>query len=188
VDPPMPFWPFTSRWQRNLAVAERPVRERNAVWAGGLCMVPAGPNVNVYLIHTTARVRVEDIEALYPGALQRLSRHVAIGFVLARNAQGPVCYYRGDVLRIPPPTGDTGCPLFDRPDRDIVVRGLEDLLSMPSSGDIVLYGHYAEAGCVSFLNEPGSHAGPSEDELYAFVAVPSRVELYLPQGKRERGV
>jgi Type I phosphodiesterase / nucleotide pyrophosphatase len=186
VDPPMPFWPFTSRWQRNLAVAERPVRERNAVWAGGLCMVPAGPNVNVYLIHTTARVRVEDIEALYPGALQRLSRHVAIGFVLARNAQGPVCYYRGDVLRIPPPTGDTGCPLFDRPDRDIVVRGLEDLLSMPSSGDIVLYGHYAEAGCVSFLNEPGSHAGPSEDELYAFVAAPPRVDFDFPKVTRAR--
>src|SRR5262245_57619027 len=159
VDPPMPFWPFTSRWQRNLAVAERPVRERNAVWVGGLCIVPAGPNVNVYLIHTTARVLVEDIEALYPGALGRLSRNPAIGFALARDARGPVCYYRGDVLRIPPPSGDTGCPLFDRPDRDIVVRGLDDLLSMPSSGDVVLYGHYAEAGCVSFLNEPGSHAG-----------------------------
>jgi hypothetical protein len=65
--------------------------------------------------------------------------------------------------------------VFDRPDRDIVVRGLEDLLGMPSSGDVILYGHYAYAGCVSFLDERGSHAGPSEEELYAFVAAPPDV-------------
>jgi hypothetical protein len=172
--PPIPLWPFTSRWQRNLVV-ERPVRERNAVWAGGLCIVPAGPNVNVYLTHTTARVLGEEIETLYPGALRRLSRHPTVGFVLTRDAKGPVCYYRGEIVRIPPAAGPTGCPLFDRPDRAIVVRGLEDLLGMPSSGDVILYGHYADAGCVSYLNEVGSHAGPSEAELYAFVAAPARV-------------
>ena len=175
VDPPMPFWPFTSRWQRNLALVEHPVRERNAVWVKGLCIVPAGPNVNVYLLHTTASVPAEEIESRYPGGLERLSRHPAIGFVLARDARGPVCYYRGDVLRIPPPSGKTGCPVFDRPDREIVVRGLQDLLSMPSSGDIILYGQYAIAGCVNFLDERGSHAGPSEDELYAFLAAPPHI-------------
>ena len=46
---------------------ERPVRERNAVWIGGLCIVPAGPNVNVYLTHTTRRVLAEEIEARLPG-------------------------------------------------------------------------------------------------------------------------
>jgi hypothetical protein len=173
VDPPLPLWPFTGPWQRELAATERPVRERNAVWIGGLCVVPAGPNVNVYLTHTTARVPAEEIEARHPGALGRLSRHPAIGFVLARDARGPVCYYRGEVLRIPPPSGATGCPVFDRPDRDIVVRGLQDLLDMPSSGDVILYGHYTDAGCVNFLDERGSHAGPSEDELYAFLAAPA---------------
>jgi hypothetical protein len=175
VDSPMPLWPFTSRWQRNLAAVERPVRERNAVWVGGLCIVPAGPNVNVYLTHTTARVLAEEIETRYPGGLVRLSRHPAIGFVLARDARGPLCYYRGEVLRIPPPSGSTGCPVFDRPDRDIVVQGLHDLLSMPSSGDVILYGHYADAGCVNFLDERGSHAGPSEGELYVFLAAPPHV-------------
>ena len=175
VDPPMPLWPFTRGWQRNLAVVERPMRERNAVWVGGLCVVPAGPNVNVYLTHTKERVLAEEIEARYPGALVRLSQHAAIGFVLARSTRGPVCYYRGDVLRIPPAPGSTGCPVFDRPDRDIVVGGLQDLLSMPSSGDVILYGHYADAGCVNFLGERGSHAGPSEAELYAFLAAPPHV-------------
>jgi hypothetical protein len=174
ADPPMPLSMFTRERERGLAV-ERHVRERNAVWAGGLCIVPAGPNVNVYLTHTPARVLAEEIEARYPGALARLSEHAAIGFVLARDAQGPLCYYRGLVFRIPPAPGITGCPLFDRPDREIVVRGLEDLLDMPSGGDVILYGHYASAGCVNFLDERGSHAGPSAEELYAFLAVPPRV-------------
>jgi hypothetical protein len=186
VDPPMPLWPFTRGWQRNLAVVERPVRERNAVWVGGLCVVPAGPNVNVYLTHTPERVLAEEIEARYPGGLVRLSRHTAIGFVLTRDARGPVCYYRGDVFRIPPAPGSTGCPVFDRPDRDIVVRGLQDLLGMPSSGDVILYGHYAEAGCVNFLGERGSHAGPSEAELYTFLAAPPDIAFDFGRVTRAR--
>ena len=117
----------------------------------------------------------EEIEARYPAALARLSRHPGIGLVLARAAAGGVCYYRGEVYRIPPLPGPTGCPLFDRLDRPVVVRSLEDLLAMPSGGDAVLYGHYTEAGCVSFLGERGSHAGPSEAEMYAFVLAPAGV-------------
>lgn len=176
ADPPMPLWPFGRGLGRN-SVVERHVRERNAVWASGLCIVPAGPNVNVYLTHTPERVLAEEIEARYPGALVRLSEHAAIGFVLARDARGPVCYYRGHVFRIPPAPGPTGCPVFDRPDRDVVLAGLQDLLGMPSGGDVILYGHYAPAGCTNFLDERGSHAGPSPGELYAFLALPPGVAL-----------
>jgi hypothetical protein len=186
IAPPLPLWPFTGRWQRELACTERPVRERNAVWIAGLCIVPAGPNVNVYLTHTTRRVLTEEIEARHPGALDRLSRHPAIGFVLARDARGPVCYYRGEVFRIPPHPGTTGCPVFDRHDRDVVVRGLLDLLEMPSGGDVILYGHYTEAGCVNFLGERGSHAGPSEDELYAFMAAPPGLAFDFRAVRRAR--
>jgi hypothetical protein len=37
----------------------------------------------------------------------------------------------------------------------------------------VVYGHYTAKGCVSFLGERGSHAGPSEEELYGFILAPS---------------
>ena len=186
ADPPMPLWPFSGRGSRRLAAVERHVRERNAVWVGDLCVVPAGPNVNVYLTHTPARVLAEELEARYPGALVRLSRHPAVGFVLARDARGPLCYYRGALIRIPPPPGSTGCPVFDRPDRDVVVRGLEDLLAMPSGGDVILYGHYAARGCVNFLDELGSHAGPTEPELYAFLAAPPHVGFDFTRVSRAR--
>jgi Type I phosphodiesterase / nucleotide pyrophosphatase len=170
-----PRWPLSPVWQQNLAYLEPRTRQRNALRAGHLCIVPAGPNVNVYLMDAKDHVPVEAIEARYPGVLEILSRHSAVGVALARDAGGPVCYHRGVRIRIPPPPGPTGCPLFDRPDRVLVTEGLRNLLAMPSAGDIVLYGHYAPRGCVSYLGERGSHAGPAEDELYGFVLAPPRV-------------
>jgi len=172
-----PRWPLAAIWQQHLAYLEPRSRERNAVWVGELCLIPAGPNINLYLTDVPGHARLEEIDARYPGAVERLSQHPGIGFALARDAQGPLCYYRGVVLRIPPPPGPAGCPLFDRPDRDLVVQGLEELLAMPSAGDVILFGQYAPAGCVSFLGERGSHAGPSEEELYGFVLAPPRVRF-----------
>jgi type I phosphodiesterase/nucleotide pyrophosphatase len=181
-------WPFSPVWQHHVAYLEPRTRERNAVWAQGLCVVPAGPNVNVYLTEVEGHAPVEAIEHHYPGGLAHLSRHPGIGFLLAREATGPVCYYRGDVIRIPPPPGPTGCPLFDRPDRELVVQDLQTLLAMPSAGDIIVYGHYAQVGCVSFLGERGSHAGPSESELYGFVLAPPGVRFDFETVTGPRGL
>jgi hypothetical protein len=147
-------------------------RPSRGIRAGSLCFVPAGPNVNIYLTEQPGQVPEGEIEARYPGALNRLSRHPGIGLVLARTPAGLVCCYRGTPVRTPLPPGPTGCPLFDRPDRELVLRYLGDLLAMPSAGDVVLFGHYTAQGCVSFLGERGSHAGPSEEELYGFLAAP----------------
>lgn len=182
----LPRWPLAPVWQRHLAYLEPRTRERNAVWAGELCVVPAGPNINVYLTDVAGHAPVEAIESRYPRALERLSLYPGVGFVLARDARGPVCYYQGRVLRIPPPPGRTGCPVFDRPDRAVVVEGLKDLLAMPSAGDVVLYGHYTARGCVNYLGERGSHAGPTEQELYAFVMAPPHVAFDFGAVSRAR--
>jgi hypothetical protein len=170
-----PRWPFAPVWQQHTAYLQRRTREGRAVWVGDLCVVPAGPNANVYLTDVPGHARLDQVEARYPGAVARLSRHPGIGLVFVRDREGPLCYYRGVALRIPPPPGPTACPLFDRPDRALVVRCLAELLAMPSAGDVMLFGHYGTEGCVSFLGERGSHAGPSEDELYGFVLAPPDV-------------
>jgi hypothetical protein len=162
-------WPFTSASQRHLAYLEPRSTERDAVWGRRLCVVPAGPNMNIYLLDHERHVPVEQIEREYPGALETLSRHPGIGFLLARDRGGPVCFFRGIMHSIPPPPGPTGCPLFDRADRSLVVQELQSLLAMRSSGDIIVYGNYSGSGSVSFLGERGSHAGPSEEELYGFM-------------------
>jgi hypothetical protein len=51
---------------------------------------------------------------------------------------------------------------------------------MPSAGDLVLYGLEASEGHVSFVNETGAHAGPTEDEMQTFIVTPPGVTLSTP--------
>jgi hypothetical protein len=106
-----------------------------------------------------------------------MSQSRGIGFVLARSARGPVCFWRGRRYRL----DDVGeGPFAGRPDLDLVVKGMRDLMEMPSVGDLVIYGNGAPEGDVSFIAEAGAHAGPGFDEMHTFVVHPSRVVLPSP--------
>jgi hypothetical protein len=149
--------------------------------AGGASLeqvVRAGPNAFVYFTDRVEPVRAAEIESRYPRAMARLSRHPGVGLVLARGAHGPECWYRGDPVPLgagPDPT--VRDPFAGRADREVVVTGLRDLMAMPSAGDIVLYGTGAPGGAVSFIDERGAHAGPSEEELHAFILHPPTIRL-----------
>jgi hypothetical protein len=56
-------------------------------------------------------------------------------------------------------------PFAGRPDAALVIQGVHDLMSMPSAGDLVIYGIDAPEGHVSYIPEVGAHAGPSPDPL-----------------------
>jgi hypothetical protein len=141
-------------------------------------VIAAGPNAFVYFTDRPEPLSAAEIESRHPGALARLSRHPGIGLVLARGAEGPLCWHRGH--RVPlgrRPAPGARDPFARRADRAVVVTGLRDLLAMPSAGDIVLYGTGAPGGDVSFIDELGAHAGPSEEELHTFILHPPWVRL-----------
>jgi hypothetical protein len=167
-------------FQRFLAYLERDspawLREggEHAVKAG-VHVVAAGPNAFVYFTDVADPLCAEEIERRYPGAAATLSRHPGIGFLLARSADGPVCWYQGRQVSLGP--GSRGGPFDQRPDREVVLNGLRELMAMPSAGDLVLYGIGAPGGDVSFLPERGAHAGPSPAELHTFILHPPSVSL-----------
>jgi len=151
----------------------------------GIRVIAAGPNAFVYFVDTREPVPFERIEERFPGIVAALSRSPGIGLVLTRAAAGPLCFWRGkpyglDDLALGPFAG--------RQDLDRVTEGVRDLLSMPSAGDLVIYGTAAPEGHVSYVNEVGGHAGAAAEELHAFLigpvasAVPATithpVELY----------
>lgn len=110
-----------------------------------------------------------------PGAALELSGHPGVGFILARSAGGPICFYRGRSLTLGEACSNG--PFADREDRAVVEGGLTDLMRMPSAGDLVIYGIGAAAGHVSYLPEMGAPAGPSPEELHTFVLHPPTVSL-----------
>ena len=128
------------------------------------------PNAFVYFLDSPDPLLFEEIERRYPGSIPRLSGHPGIGLVLARSSTGAVCWWRGHQI---PLEGDgSDGPFAARADRDLVLTGLRDLMAMPSAGDLVFYGIGAPTGDVSFIDERGAHAGPSQAEMQTFILHP----------------
>jgi hypothetical protein len=144
----------------------------------GIRVISAGPNAFLYALDAAAPLDAAALERRCPGLAEELSRHPAVGFVLARSDGGPLCFWRGKRYRLG--GGDPAAPFAGRPDRALAVQGLLDLMAMPSAGDLVIYGIDASAGHVSFIPEVGAHAGPSPEELHTFIVRPASVTVPGP--------
>jgi len=141
---------------------------------GGVRVICAGPNAFVYFLDVAEPLEIDAVDVRFPGMAEGLSRTRGVGFVLARSADGPLCIWRGKRYRLNE-LGDG--PFAGRADLALVSQGIEDLMAMPSAGDLVLYGLEAPVGNVSYISEIGAHAGPTEDEMHTFVAAPAHVEF-----------
>ena len=148
--------------------------EASAYERGGIRVISAGPNAFLYVVEAREPVTIEALERRFPGLGEAISRSPGIGFVLARSERGPVCFWRGQRFQLG--LMEPG-PFRGRPDTDVVLHGILDLMAMPSAGDLVLYGIDAPGGHVSFIAEVGAHAGPSPDELHTFIVAPSAARL-----------
>lgn len=142
----------------------------------GVRVVSAGPNAFVYFVDTPEPLTIDEIHARHPHLAEELSRRAGIGFVLARGANGPVCAFRGKCA----PLDDDPGPFAGRPDLDVVLAGIRDLMAMRTAGDLVIYGLEAAEGDVSYIAEIGAHAGPSADELHTFIVAPIEASLPTP--------
>ena len=141
-------------------------------------IITAGPNAFVYFLDSVEPLLFEDIERRHPGAAVLLSKHPGIGLVLARSAEGPLCWWRGQQVSLESDGADG--PFADREDRALVLEGLRDLMAMPSAGDLVVYGIGAPESDVSFIPERGAHAGPSPHELHTFIIAPAAAPVEGP--------
>jgi hypothetical protein len=141
---------------------------------GEVRVIAAGPNAFVYFLDDPQPLGLERIEERYPGLADDIAGSRGVGFVLVRSATGPLCVWRGKRYRMEE-LGEG--PFAGRADLDLVRTGIEDLMAMPSAGDLVLYGLEAESGHVSFVAETGAHAGPTADEMQTFLISPPGVTV-----------
>ena len=152
-------------------------RDREAHEQNGVRVISAGPNAFLYVLDAGSPLDAHALDHRFPGLGEELSRSPGVGFVLARSADGPLCFHRGKRYQLRP--SEPG-PFAGREDAALVVQGIADLMAMPSAGDLVIYGIDAPVGHVSFIPERGAHAGPSPDEMHTFIVRPGRVALPSP--------
>jgi hypothetical protein len=146
-------------------------RERN-----GVRVIGAGPNAFVYFLREAEPVTLEWIDRQWPGLADDVSCSRGIGFVLARSEAGPVCIVQGKRSRLGP--SEPGP--FAGPREALVLHDIADLMAMRSAGDLVLYGHDAPDGNISYVHEVGAHAGPAEEEMETFIVTPPGLEIGAP--------
>jgi hypothetical protein len=152
-------------------------RDPEAHQQDGVRVIAAGPNAFLYVLDVTAPLDADALEHRFPGLAEELSRSPGIGFVLARSGNGPLCFWQGKRYQLR--DSELG-PFAGRADASLVVQGITDLMTMPSAGDLVIYGINAPRGHVSFIPEMGAHAGPSPEELHTFIVRPAKVTLPAP--------
>ena len=147
-------------------------RDPEAYERNGVRVIAAGPNALLYVLDAAAPLDADALDQRFPRLAEELSESDGIGFVLARGAEGPVCFWRGKRYQLGP--SEAG-PFAGRPDAPLVVQGIADLMAMTSAGDLVIYGIDAPHGHVSYIPEAGAHAGPSPEEMHTFIIHPPRV-------------
>jgi hypothetical protein len=152
-------------------------RDPEAYQRDGVRVIAAGPNAFLYILGVARPLDAEALEHRLPGLAEELSRSPGVGYVLARSADGPICFKRGKRYQLG--ASEPG-PFAGRPDAALVIQGVHDLMSMPSAGDLVIYGIDAPEGHVSYIPEVGAHAGPSPEELHTFIVCPAGVSLPSP--------
>jgi hypothetical protein len=129
------------------------------------------------VLAAAAPLDAEALERRFPRLAEQLSRSTGVGFVLARSADGTLCFRRGKRYRLR--ASEPG-PFAARADAALVVQDIADLRAMPSAGDLVIYGIDAPEGHVSFIPEVGAHAGTSPKEMHTFIVRPAQVSLPSP--------
>lgn len=140
-------------------------------------VVTGGSIAHLYVERGGRRLTVDEIEARHPQLVEALARCPAVGLMVARGADGPVVYFRGQRHRLGDRRALERLEPFRRLGYELLATHLMHAAEGQRYGDLVLYGAFAEAGEIAFDFEFGSHGGVAPDELDQFVIHPAHVAL-----------
>jgi hypothetical protein len=175
-----PFRPFLRwyvSWLRRRLENRLGPDDRSSL--AGIEVVTGGSVAHLYFAAQGDRLKVEEIEQRWPVLMEALRRSKAVGLMAGLSASGPVVYYRAQRYSLENRAVLEPLPPFRRIGYELLAHHLRHAALGSRSGDLVVYGAFAEAGSVAFDFEFGSHGGVGPDELEQFVIHPRKVHFPL---------
>jgi hypothetical protein len=157
-------------------------------------VVTTGPVANLYLMDTVEPIAYETWRESYPHFIDAVAAHQALGFALARRADGGcMAGCAGAWFALEDDAAmRQACPALVL---GVLQQRREEFrrwANMPSAGDLILFGLGAGDGeaSVSFSYEYGGHAGPSQEETTPFILLPTGGAARWPEAalRQERPV
>jgi hypothetical protein len=131
---------------------------------------------NVYFTHAPTRPDLDQVEDLAPGLLRSLVSHPGIGIVLVKSGAKTAVLHESETVVLEDATHEQLAFLakYDRP--EIVQKQLIDLASMPSAGDLMVFGAFDGTRVVNFEDHGGAHGGLGGVQMFPFMIAPSGME------------
>ena len=127
---------------------------------------------NVYFTDVSHRMDLAEVEARAPGLLDALAAHPGIGLLLIRQAGRTVALHREGRAILE--TADEQALAFLRiyDDPALVRDHILHLYSMPSAGDLLVFGAYDGSRVVNFEDHVGAHGGLGGVQQFPFMVSP----------------
>ena len=138
--------------------------------------VEAGDLAHLYLGGEGRPLECAEIERRFPRLVAALIETPSIGVVAARQGQSGVAFWQRRRFDL---SDEADCQALDLGYGGGIARDfLLKMLSLPSAGDLVVYGNGVAGGHhVAFSWEFGSHAGIGQEEVETFVIHPARIQF-----------
>lgn len=150
--------------------AERAVGEVAVTYSGGLG--------HVYFTDIKRRLDRTDLDARFPGLIDKVAAIDGIGLVMVKDGENGVVATASGRLDLNLPLASetrTFLAAFDQP--DVLADQLRRLNSFERSGDLIVFGEYDGETQVNFETQVGGHGSLGGDQLHPFLLLPERWEI-----------
>lgn len=144
---------------------------------GGIVITYSSSLAHLYLTGDNRRLSWQEVDAAQPQLLPFLSRHKGIGLVLARDADGRLCFFHAEgmyCLRDEQPVAAEELDFlrpFGDPEQllpELQRFGLEEVC-----GDLIIFGAYDGERIACFDDQVGGHGSIGGEQLQPFLILPT---------------
>jgi hypothetical protein len=156
--------------------ASQRIDDRDRLPLDAIEVVTGGSIAHLYFGRRREKRSVDEIARRWPALWDALLACPAIGLIVGIGPDGPAVFHRGKSYRLDDVAGLEAIEPGRHLGHSLLARHLAEAANGRRSGDLVLYGAFAEAGSIAFDFEFGSHGGIGPEELDQFVAHPAAVD------------
>lgn len=139
---------------------------------GHVDLAYSGGLAHLYFRELAGRLDVSQLEARFPGLVEKIARTPGIGFILLKDGASNLLVTANARIRF----GDTVClkepaceflAQFDNP--FVLARQLHRLNSFQRSGEMMLFGAFVEGKQINFENQVGGHGSVGGEQVHPFI-------------------
>jgi hypothetical protein len=141
----------------------------------------------VYFNVSEERMDIGEIEAKYPGIVEKLLSNRGIGIVLAKDGEDVILFGKKGKITIRKEgfvmKGDNFLKAYG--DEAVLIKQLREYSGLKFVGDLVLFGNYVDGLMVSFTDHVGAHGGIGGDMTAPFFISKRKHDLSKVTNARE---